>query len=296
MTSVRRSTEPLELIVEAKVADLLDRPDGDGVRAASLEPSGVCVHDGACYLIFDDSSAIARIEDLSGRSLRNRMLDASVGGHAQDREDIAFDPVSGHFFVLVEAVRHHGQLLSEVLEYASDGTPLGRAFLDLILETQNKGLEGLSCVVRDGEPFLLGLCEGNRCRGGVEGRRPGGGRIHIFQRGPHHWTHVDVIRLPKDVHFVDYASVAVSGDRIAVVSQSSSALWIGKLAAKGFAVEDGGTIYRFPRDAQDRVVYGNVEGVSWLSGDRLVMVSDKAEKNSPVRAKERSLHVFALSA
>ncbi|MBT2792552.1 hypothetical protein [Paraburkholderia strydomiana] len=107
---------------------------------------------------------------------------------------------------------------------------------------------------------------------------------------------MDVIRLPQDVHFVDYASVAVSGDRIAVVSQSSSALWIGKLAAKGFAVEDGGTIYRFPRDAQDRVVYGNVEGVSWLSDDRLVMVSDKAEKNSRARAKERSLHVFALPA
>jgi len=296
MTSVRRSTKPLELVIEAKVADLLNAPDDDGDGAASLEPSGVCVHEGACYLIFDDSSAIARIEDLTGRSVRNRIMDASVGDHSQDREDITFDPISGHFFVLVEAVRHHGQLLSEVLEYSPDGKRLGRAFLELVLETQNKGLEGLSCIVRDGSTFLLGLCEGNHCRGGAEGRRPGGGRIHIFKRGLHHWVHVDVIRLPKEVDFVDYASVAVSGDRIAVVSQTSSALWIGKLAVEGFAVKDGGTIYPFPNDGHGRVVYGNVEGVSWLSGDQLVMVSDKAARNSPALVKERSIRLFALPA
>ena len=108
------------------------------------------------------------------------------------------------------------------------------------------------------------------------------------------WKREATIRLPKDVDFIDYASVAVRGDRIAVVSQSSSALWIGTLATTGFAVEEGGTIYEFPRDADHRVVYGTVEGVSWLTDDRLVMVSDRAEGNTPARAKEQSLHVFRL--
>ena len=140
MTSVRRSNDPLELIVEAKVADLLDGVDD--VAATSLEPSGVCVHDGAFYVIFDNVSTIARIEDLSARSPGNRLLSASVGGAGKDAEDITFDPVSGHFFVLLEAVEHGRELLGEVYEHELDGTPLGHAFLDVALETRNKGLEG----------------------------------------------------------------------------------------------------------------------------------------------------------
>jgi hypothetical protein len=292
LTGVRRSSEALELIVEAKVADLLDGVDD--LAAMLLEPSGVCVHDGAYYVIFDNVSAIARIEDLSGRSPDNRLLSASVGGAGKDTEDITFDPVSGHFFVLIEAAEHEGRLLGEVYEHGLDGTPLGHAFLDVALETRSKGLEGLGCIVRDGEVLLLGLCEGNRCKAGKAGRRPGGGRIHVFRRGPLVWKRAATIRLPKDVDFIDYASVAVRGDRIAVVSQASSALWIGTLATTGFAVEEIGTIYEFPRDADHRVVYGTVEGVSWLTDDRLVMVSDRAERNTPARAKERSLHVFRL--
>jgi len=292
MTGVRYSSDALELIVEAKVADLLDGVDH--VAAKALEPSGVCVHDGAFYVIFDNVSAIARIEDLSARSPGNRLLSASVGGPGRDTEDITFDPVSRHFFVLSEAVEHEGQLLGEVHEHGLDGTPLGHAFLDVALETRNKGLEGLGCIVRDGELFLLGLCEGNRCKGGTAGRRPGGGRIHVFRRAPLVWKREATIRLPKDLDFIDYASVAVRGDRIAVVSQSSSALWIGTLATTGFAVEESGTVYTLPRDADHRVVYGTVEGVSWLTDDRLVMVSDRAEGNTPAQEKDRSLHVFRL--
>ena len=292
MTGIRRSSVPLELVVEAKVADLLSGVDD--LAATSLEPSGVCVHDGAFYVIFDNVSTIARIEDPSARSPGNRLLSASVGGAGHDTEDITFDPVSGHFFVLSEAVQHGSKLLGKVYEHAVDGTPLGQAFLDVTLETRSKGLEGLSCMVRDGEMFLLALCEGNRCKGGKAGRRPGGGRIHVLRRGPLIWKREATIRLPKDLDFVDYASVAVRDHRIAVLSQSSSALWIGTLATTGYAVEDSGTMYEFPRDADHRVVYGTVEGVSWLSDDRLVMVSDRVDANTPARAKERSLHLFRL--
>jgi hypothetical protein len=292
VNGVRRSGDALELIVEAKVADLLDGVDD--LTATSLEPSGVCVHDGAFYVIFDNVPAIARIEDLSTRSPGNQLLSASVRGGGRDAEDITFDPVSGHFFVLLEAVAHGGKLFGEVYEHDVDGAPLGHAILDVVLETQNKGLEGLSCMVRDGQLFLLGLCEGNRCKGGKEGRRPGGGRIHVFRRGPLVWEREATIHLPTDLDFVDYASVAVRGDRIAVVSQSSSALWVGTLARTGFAVENGGTVYEFPRDTHHRVVYGTVEGCSWVTDDRLVMVSDRAEGNTPARAKERSVHVFRL--
>ena len=89
---------------------------------------------------------------------------------------------------------------------------------------------------RQGQTYLLGLCEGNRCQGGAAGRVPGGGRIHVFQRGRHHWDRVAKIRLPETVLFVDYSGIAVNGDRIAVVSQVSSALWVGNLAPSGWQV------------------------------------------------------------
>ena len=218
-----------------------------------------------------------------------------MAGRAKDAEDITFDPVSGHFFVLLEAVEHGSELLGEVYEHELDGTPLGHAFLDVTLETRNKGLEGLELhrAGRRGAPPRPVL-RATECKAGKAGRRPGGGRIHVFRRGSVVWKSEATIRLPKDVDFIDYASVAIRGDRIAVVSQASSALWIGTLATTGFAVEEGGTIYEFPRDAEQRVVYGNVEGVSWLTDDRVVMVSDRAKGDTPARAKEQSLHVFRL--
>ena len=69
---------------------------------------------------------------------------------------------------------------------------------------------------RDGRTYLLGLCEGNRCKGGAEGRVPGGGRIHVFRRGRRNWDRVGKIRLPETVLFEDYSGIAVTGDRIAV--------------------------------------------------------------------------------
>jgi hypothetical protein len=40
------------------------------------------------------------------------------------------------------------------------------------LDRPNKGLEGLTCVRRGGHAYLLGLCEGNRCKGGAEAASP----------------------------------------------------------------------------------------------------------------------------
>src|SRR5436309_3142375 len=81
------------------------------------------------------------------------------------------------------------------------------------------------------------------------GRVPGGGRIHVFQRGPRDWDRVATIRLPETVQFTDYSGIAVAGERIAVLSQESSALWLGRLAPDGWQVTDAGVSYALPRAA-----------------------------------------------
>jgi len=188
--------------------------------------------------------------------------------------------------------------MAAVQEYDSNFRYTGSAWLDFPLDRPNKGLEGLTCVHRDGQAYLLGLCEGNRCKGGAEGRIPGGGRIHVFQRGRRHWERVDTIRLPETVLFVDYSGISVTDDRIAVISQVSSALWLGHLTPDGWKVTGAGATYALPRDADGSIAYGTVEGVSWIAPDQVVMASDKAkpEQDHRCRAKDQSIHIFRIPA
>jgi hypothetical protein len=100
------------------------------------------------------------------------------------------------------------------------------------------------------------------------------------------------------VLFTDYSGIAVTGDRVAVISQMSSALWVGDLAPSGWEVTGAGTCYALPTDADGSVVYGTAEGVSWLAPDQVVMVSDKAkpEQDPRCRAKDQSIHIFRIPA
>jgi len=286
------STLRLELLKEAKLAELL----GDSL-GSRLEASGVLAKDERFYVIFDNSPDIARIGGgLSREDAGNGLIRQEPGGAGY--EDIAYDRTEGRFYVLVEAMPHPGGgFMAKVREHDERLGYLSDAWLDFPLDRANKGLEGLTCVQRAGRTHLLGLCEGNRCRAGAEGRRPGGGRIQVFARSRRHWDRVATIRLPESLWFEDYSSLAVADDRVAVVSQASSALWVGRLAPSRWELADDGTTYGFPLDGEGRTVYCTVEGVSWVAADQVVVVSDKAKADSQherCRAKDQSIHLFAL--
>jgi hypothetical protein len=51
--------------------------------------------------------------------------------------------------------------------------------------------------------------------------------VHVFVEDGDRWRLIETIRLPASLPFTDYSSVSVRGERIAVVSQESSALWVG---------------------------------------------------------------------
>jgi hypothetical protein len=291
VVATRAPMRQLELVKEAKIADIVEGVD------ARLEASGVLAGDGVFYVIFDNLADIACIgAGLSPAAPANRVIRQDKG-HRYGFEDIADDSSSGRFYVLIESLpRGGGTYMAKVQEYNADFGYLGSAWLDFPLDQANKGLEGLACVHRDGQTHLLGLCEGNRCEGGPRGRIPGGGRVHVFRRGRRHWDHVGKIRLPKTVLFEDYSGIAVSGDRIAVTSQTSSELWVGSLAPSSWEVTGAGTTYAFPRDADGEIVYGTAEGVSWVSHDQVVVVSDKAkpDQDRRCREKDQSIHTFRI--
>jgi hypothetical protein len=288
-------SQVLRLLREAKVVDLLA---GVADGTDRFEASGVLSFAGWFWVIFDNVPHIARINpalipgDPSARLIRQP-------GGASGYEDIARDPAGERLFVLIEAVRHpSGAYLAQVQEFDRAVRPVATRWLDFPLDRPNKGLEGLSCVRRDGRICLLGLCEGNRCRGGEDGRRPGGGRVHVFVEGAGQWEREHTIRLPASVRFTDYSSISVAGDRVAVVSQESSGLWVGRFAPSSWDLLDEGRTYSFPTDRQGRTLYGTVEGVSWLTESEVVVVSDRAKPTHPprFRAKDQSVHLFALPA
>lgn len=160
--------------------------------------------DGAFYVIFDNLPHIAVIgAELSTAAGANQVIEQHQG-HRRGFEDIAYDPWSDRFYVLIESLRRGlGRYMAIVQEYDASLRYLGSARLDFPLDRPNKGPEGLTCVRRSGRTHLLGLCEGNRCEGGAKGRIPGGGRIHVFTRGKHHWERAGKIRLPETLLFED---------------------------------------------------------------------------------------------
>jgi len=76
------------------------------------------------------------------------------------------------------------------------------------------------------------------------------------------WKPVARIKLPRRVKFKDYAGMAVRGDRIAVVSQESSRLWLGRFRSGEWKINVEGRIYDFPRTKKGKRLYHTVEGVS----------------------------------
>jgi hypothetical protein len=298
MHAERRLPAPtLELNREAKIHDIL----GDTV-STRLEASGVLAKDGAFYVIFDNVADIARLGPELRPGMSNRVI-RQPRGHTDNFEsdgfeDIAYDLAADRFFILIEALpRGSHTYMAKVQEYDSEFRYLRARWLNFPLDQANKGLEGLTCAHRGGRTYLLGLCEGNRCKGGAAGRQPGGGRIQIFEEADEHWEHVGTIRLPTDLWFIDYSSIAVAGNRVAVLSQESSALWVGAFEPSGWGVIDGGRAYELPRDGHGEAVYRYAEGVSWLDDDHVVVVSDKAKAGHPAAPggdKDQSIHVFAL--
>ena len=283
----------LRVVTERKL-DALLAAGGTGRR---LEASGVCVKGGSLFVVFDNLRDVGKLPpDLQGPGtlIPHRRREAS------DFEDITAD--DQYFYVVVErADKVNGDYYSEVLTFDDSFDVVNRELLEVPLEHRNKLFEGLAHVRRGGRDYLLALCEGNRCKGGAEGAAPGGGRVHIFRRrddaGKRRWRHVGRMRLPAALPFEDYAGLDVAGDRIAVVSQQSAALWIGTLAGGAWRVAGDGLVYPFPRDAAGHALYGAVEGVAWLGGDRVVLVSDRVDPaggTAPQRRRDQSVHVFDL--
>jgi hypothetical protein len=288
-----RSRPVMTLVAERALRELIQPPKDSNV----LEASGVVAKGGHYYVIFDNIRRVARV---------HRSLEPGSKKHAwfgpirqgDGYEDIAYSPRLRRFYLLIEAEKHpDGTYKAQIDECDEHGRYKRRRWIDFAFEKRNTGMEGLSAIRRDGREYLLSLCEGNGCHGGSKGKKPGSGRIHVLRRVGRLWKSMATMALPKSVKFEDYSAVALRGNKIAVVSQQTSRLWIGTLSAKDWAITGHGKIYDFPRTKKKgKHKYCTLEGLCWLNAREFVMVSDlsKGDYSKRCRKHDQSIHVFRL--
>jgi hypothetical protein len=282
----------LTVVKERKLVELVAPPKGSSV----LEASGVFAVGAHFYVIFDNIRRVARIH----RSLEpGRGLHGWFGRQREGEgyEDIAYSPHLKRFYLLIEAEKHRDGTFKPLIDECDErGKVKGRRVVNVSFKKRNTGLEGLAALRWKGKDYLLALCEGNRCRAGRAGRKGGGGRIHVLVRKRRHWDSIACIKLPRSVDFEDYSAVALRGDRIAVVSQMTSRVWIGRLRRDAWTIAGAGRIYDLPRTKKGKIRYCTVEGLCWLSDSTFVAVSDlvKHYHSNRCHDTDQSIHIFAL--
>jgi len=282
----------LKLVCERKIGDLMP-----GERTKRWEASGVLMKDQHFFVVFDDRPEIARLSD----SLKPRKANGLFGVVDEEYgyEGIAYNAEKQRFYLLVEARKHaKGYYQALIVEYDDDFRYLKDRPVDFTFESSNKGFEAVAHVRRNGKDYLLALCEGNLCKCGKKGRKPGGGRVQVFQKKRKRWRHSRAIALPPSLPFVDYSGMSIEDGRVAIVSQENSMLWVGEFNEAHWQWRDEGQLYEFPRSDNGSIRYGNIEGVSWISPTRIVTVSDRRKKKKQpdkrLSDKDQSVHIFDI--
>jgi len=282
----KNDCQKLELVREEKLFRLIP-----GKKKRKLEASGVALLDDTTALvIFDNLDLVARVDLSLQYQDKNKLLPAPSLGTGF--EDICIDYQEKRVFCLIEALEDaDGKFRGFVAEYDADGHFIRCTRLSTEFKYENKGFEGLAHVRLGDRELLFALCEGNL---GTNAKK-GGGRMDAFTRKPDGgWEFSHRISLPKKASFEDYASIAHRDRHIAIVSQASGRLWVAMIDEDARTLVPGSeSIYCFPKKS-----YGNVEGISWLSKDTLVAVSDKKKDRQPKRCekKDQSIHVFRIPA
>lgn len=282
----------LNLVRESKICDLMtcDQP------STRWEASGVLAKDGYCFVVFDDRTEIGRFSDDLQRNKTNGLFGLA---HADfGYEGIAYNAAKQRFYLLVEARKHsRGCYQASAVEYDEQFNYLKQRPLDFTFKSSNKGFEAVAHVRRNNQDYLLALCEGNKCKCGSKGRKPGAGRVQVFEKKKRHWAHSGTIALPTTLPFVDYSGMSTDHGRVAIVSQVNSMLWVGQFDEADWTWRDAGQLYEFPRSTQGAVRYGNIEGVGWISPTRIVAVSDRRKKSQldkDLSEKDQSVHIFDI--
>jgi hypothetical protein len=159
-----------------------------GQTGKRWEASGVLAKDGYYFVVFDDRGKVARVSDKLRPDPTNGLF--GIAHPAYGYEGITYNAEKQRFYLLVEARKQgKGHYQAVIVEYDDEFRYLKERPIDFTFESSNKGFEAAAHVRRDNRDYLLALCEGNKCKCGDKGRKPGGGRVQVFEKKRKRWAH-----------------------------------------------------------------------------------------------------------
>jgi len=318
--------ETLKLVTEEVVVKLAGGRDFDDDPLSKFEASGIeASPDGLdYYVVFDNSyyigkfhSELSYVHHRGTNSTTNSILPWPGKSATDDSgfESISYNKTSGTFLVVQEALTFDEGIFSRIFDISIDPisgeiTIVDTCEVDFEFTHENKGFEGSAIFHHPtlGRSFLLGLCEGNFCEGGERGKMGGNGKVVVMDRttsesGGCLFKTVSTVDIPSVAMFEDYSDMTVQDGKIIIVSQASSAMWVGEhlhaSAEDGhWAINGEGAVYDFPRNDNCEVKYCNIEGVFLEQFDKVTVVSDqmksKGKQSFKCWEKDQSLHSFLL--
>lgn len=279
-------TRPLtmQLVTEENLSKLLPTKDVD-----HYEASGLTAYGGMLYVASDNLTRIAAIDT----SLNKGTLGPGEVVDSQYEGITATD--DGRFFAMIEPSSEGGA--AEVAELDSDTAFVRQSLTDSTFKHANNGFEGVAWLRVSGKDYLLALCENNDCKD--DDSPPGEGRIRLLSSVDGVWTSQKTLKLPEAAGFLNYSDIALQSlgngkYEALVVSRKSSMLWLGTLSTSDWVFVGPSTFYTFPRDADGRVQYCSVEGVTFLGPRIIGAVSDKSDGGKPCTDEEESIHIFQM--
>lgn len=277
----------LQLVRESKLSKLL--PD----QGNEWEASGVHARSGFLYVVFDNMTSIGIVNvSLSEGSL-------APGGELKNSqyEGITYDDHGTPHFYVVKETDGDTVFRGRIIQLDDNLANSSSEDTDAIFDDPNTGLEGIAWLWAHEADYLLALCEANGCGNGDTSA--GHGRVKVLKQDDDMWITKAILEIPSSAGFLDYSDIALRdrGDgtaSVAIVSQRSSAMWLGTVAQDPWRFADSGAVYEFPKTAGGSVQYCDVEGVTFLDDKTFAMVSDKTSGGDACRNKDESVHVFKL--
>ncbi|MEI6312942.1 MAG: hypothetical protein WCP57_11835 [Bacteroidota bacterium] len=284
--------EPIKLgapIKESKVYQLFSGYTDNDV----FEASGIKYVGDHFYVVFDNTYKVASVQQsLIANGVANFLSTGS--SNSSNYEGIAYDyDGSPNIYVLAENQSHNGQYSPRIYNYDVSLHKRDSAWAPYSYTStyKNKGFEGLTFYHRNNKDYLLGLSEAS-------------GDIIVMEANGSEWIYISTIRFPQNKAMNDYSDIDISSSgAIAVTSQESSLLWIGKLSDTNWQLDGEGTLYAFPTGDENgnvgngsNVLYGNVEGVSFMTDKQVVICSDKTSSNQPAYQdfKAQTISIFNI--
>jgi len=278
------------------------------------EASGTDIVNGQVFMIFDSLDYIGYTNtQFEYRAPENKLIGRQTETESSF-EAIMYSSDTKTFLMVRETVPNEGEkTFSPSVVEARVGVDsydiLSECRVDFDFDSENKGFEGGAYFSMKGERYLLGLCEGNGCKSGKEGQDPGNGmsiltKLSVDKKGKCVWAFEKNLPVPPVANFIDYSDIAVyypdhdAGDvlTVGIVSQESSAIWIGQLDIAAWEFVGPGKVMHFPRNDDCEIIFCNIEGISFLDEYQIITTTDrsKALQDYTCVDNDQSVQTFLL--